>query len=463
MLDKQLQAALDKRRDKGTLRRLTCYETVTHAVHSSSSPASSPMSLATTGDRPAERLIDFSSNDYMGLGHANEMRKLLISKLQQSVRFPLGSTGSRLLDGNSYEHEQVSQHPSLSIRTLADWYSQLEDRLATHFGAPSALLFNSGFDANVSLLSTLPQPNDYILCDSLVHASVHDGVRASRTAAHRRLTFQHSDLDDLSRVLESICAQASSSSSNVFVVVEAVYSMDGDLCPLAELTKVVDAKIARGRRCIIVDEAHAVGLYGLNGAGLSDGIGVSDSIDIRLATFGKAFGSSGAAVLCTPLVRHFLINYARPLIYSTAIPHPTLLSIHSALDILVTPNGLLRATKTFALTKLLLDGVRKILAQHPECQLSLPFQLSMTSKRQVGNVPISPIIPILSSDPRALASHLIQTGYLVRPICYPTVPKGAERVRICVHSHNETEDVLGLVKSIKEWVHHREENVRSKL
>ena len=264
-------------------------------------------------------------------------------------------------------------------------------------------------------------------------------------------------------MLESICAQASSSSSNVFVVVEAVYSMDGDLCPLAELTKVVDAKIARGRRCIIVDEAHAVGLYGLNGAGLSDSIGVSDSIDIRLATFGKAFGSSGAAVLCTPLVRQFLVNYARPLIYSTAIPHPTLLSVHSALDILVTPNGLFRATKTFALTQLLLDGVRKILAQHPECQLSLPPQLSMASKRQVGNMPVSPIVPILSSDPRALASHLIQTGYLVRPICYPTVPKGAERVRICVHSHNETEDVLGLVKSIKEWVHHREENVRSKL
>jgi 8-amino-7-oxononanoate synthase len=325
------------------------------------------------------------------------------------------------------------------------------------------LLFNSGFDANASLLSNLPQPSDYIIYDRLVHASVHDGMRASRTSVRKRIAFQHSDLGDLARILDDINSDSSSSSSNVFVVVESVYSMDGDLCPLAELTALVDVKLPRERRCIIVDEAHAVGLYGSNGAGLADEVGIRDRIDVRLATFGKAFGCSGAAVLCTPLVRQFLINYARPLIYSTALPHTTLLSIHTALDILATPNGSLRAAKTFSLTRALYDGLQTLLSQQPNRILSLPVDLCRNSSSESASLPLSPILPLITLQPRALATHLIQSGYLVRPIVYPTVAKGLERVRICIHTHNEMEDVIGLLSSIQEYVHHQHEELKSKM
>lgn len=238
--------------------------------------------------------------------------------------------------------------------------------------------------------------------------------------------------------------------------------MDGDLCPLRNLVDIVDMKVPRERRCIIIDEAHAVGLYGSKGAGLANEVGVRDSIDIRLATFGKAFGSSGAAVLCTPLVRQFLINYARPLIYSTAIPYTTLASIEAALDILAGPNGTLRAIKTFSLTQMLLDGINQILAQQQEIHLSLPVEC-LTQDMRNQSLPLAPIVPLIASSPRDLASHLIKRGYLVRAIMYPTVPKGSERVRICVHSHNQTEDINGLLASIQEWSNEQQRSWKSKM
>jgi 8-amino-7-oxononanoate synthase len=228
--------------------------------------------------------------------------------------------------------------------------------------------------------------------------------------------------------------------------------MDGDPTPLKELTRLVNAKVSKERRCIIVDEAHAVGLYGLNGAGLVDELQVQESVHIRLATFGKAFGCSGAAVLCTSVIRQFLYNYSRPLIYSTAIPHPSLLSIHSALDLLATPNGTLRASNAFSLTRLLLTSLQPILLQYADQLVSLPVHLSQSP----SHLPPSPIVPLLSSEPRALAKYLIECGYLVRPIVYPTVPKGSERVRICVHSHNTSEQVMGLVSSVQSWLMQRQ-------
>lgn len=179
---------------------------------------------------------------------------------------------------------------------------QLEARLAAHFRAPAALLFNSGYDANASLLSVVPQENDYVLYDELVHASMHDGMRMSRVQHRRRIPFKHNDVHNLTMRLTDITSskgfnvEAGKEAPNVFIAVESVYSMDGDLCPVSEIVGALNASIVRERRCLIVDEAHGVGLYGRRGAGLAEELGIADQIDLRLATFGKAFGSSGGTL-----------------------------------------------------------------------------------------------------------------------------------------------------------------------
>lgn len=245
--------------------------------------------------------VDFSSNDYLSLSTHPEIRSTFLSLLQApqpiatpssitgtsdsnapSLPPPIGSRGSRLLDGN---------HP-LTV--------SLESLISTHHRSPSGLLFNSGFDANVGLFSTLPQPSDVIVYDELIHASVHDGMRLSRVAAPRRLAFAHNDMGGLRRVLEGIVGdrevgeKVRAGKANVFVAVEAVYSMDGDVAPLRAMLDLVDEMLPKGNGYVIVDEAHATGVFGgAGGRGLTCELGVEDRVFARVVTFGKALGSQG--------------------------------------------------------------------------------------------------------------------------------------------------------------------------
>ncbi|PWN88484.1 PLP-dependent transferase [Acaromyces ingoldii] len=417
MLEKQLQASLDRRQQRGTLRRLTTFQT-----------------------RGPTALSDFSSNDYLSLARHVGVRGAFTKRMESLDEPLLGSTGSRLLDGNSPEHEG------------------LERRLAAHMGASTALLFNSGYDANSSLLAVLPQPDDWIIYDELVHASVHDGMRASRTRKERRISLPHNDMDHLRHLLASGAISIESEDVNVFVAVESVYSMDGDLCPLQDLVDVVDAHLNRSQRCVIVDEAHGVGMYGRQGAGLCNELDISQRIDVRLATFGKAIGTSGAAVLCSHIVRQFLINYARPLVFSTALPYPILHAVHAALDILEVPRSREELVdRTFDNTQRLLNGFEALAAQRDSTyHVQLPVDIvnaQAVRRRATNHVPRpSPIVPLLTPRARELAAHLVEHGFLVRPICYPTVPKGKERVRICVHAHNSAAEVQGLVDCVAKWL-----------
>ncbi|PKI82778.1 hypothetical protein MVES_003174 [Malassezia vespertilionis] len=301
MLHDQLQAALAKRDARGTRRVL----------------------LDDAAKARMQQCIDFSSNDYLSLARSERGMARLRDCLRASCA--LGSGGSRLLDGDSLQ------------------YTALESRIAWHFCAQEALLFNSGFDANVSMFSALPQRGDTIVYDALVHASVHDGMRASRAKAC--IAFQHNNPADLDRVLSSLA-----SDGNVFLAVESVYSMDGTVCALAALLAVVHKHMPQERRCVIVDEAHAVGVYGAKGAGLVERLGLVKAVDVRLVTFGKALGCAGAAVLCTPLLKSYLLNYARPLIFSTAMPPVALYTIQVALDML-DEEGDERAAQLHALTR----------------------------------------------------------------------------------------------------------------
>lgn len=265
--------------------------------------------------------VDFSSNDYLSLSTNPDIRQAFLNLLRNEgygshpgqeepstspPRPPLqlGSRGSRLLDGN---------HP------FAD---SLECLIAAHHNSPSALLFTSGFDANVGLFSCAPQPGDFIVYDELIHASVHDGMRLSRVPAARRLSFGHNSIVGLRDMLEELISGENGvqeGNANVFVAVEAVYSMDGDLAPLREMVDVVHEMIPRGNGYLIVDEAHATGVFGQRGRGLCCELDVEDKIFARVVTFGKAVGSQGGES-CSLLFYPFFI------ISKFLIIHPAIMS-----------------------------------------------------------------------------------------------------------------------------------------
>ena len=264
VLHRRIAAALANRQSKSALRSLD-------------PPAYDPTTL-----------VDFSSNDYLSLSKSSVLRDRLHKALlgQGSSKSPgaitplamYGPASSRLLDGNSRIH------------------LKLEAQLAKFFHGESALLFNSGFDANCGVFSCLPAADDAILYDEYIHASTHDGMRASR--CKNRVAFQHNDASDLETQIQKLFAGAQGAkfadgSSQVFVAVETLYSMDGDLAPLSEMLEVIERMFPRGNGHLIVDEAHSTGLYGRNGRGLCSALGLTERILIRLHTFGKAMSCAG--------------------------------------------------------------------------------------------------------------------------------------------------------------------------
>ncbi|KAG6013564.1 hypothetical protein E4U41_005025, partial [Claviceps citrina] len=336
---------------------------------------------------PDPGAVDFSSNDYLSLSADPAVRERYMARLGQSQSpspspsqspsssaFSLGARGSRLLDGNSPLAESLE-------RDIAAWH-----------GAPAALLFNYGFEANTRLFGCAPQPGDVVVYDELIHASVHDGIRLGRATglafAHNRVVrgadgpppgpagvaasglpsleevlcglrqaedeeedeHEHED-DDTGRrsgnsgavLAAGGCKQSRTQGTrsgtarrNIFVAVEAVYSMDGDVAPLKSLVDCVEACLPRGNGYIVVDEAHSTGWMGQGGRGLVSSLGLEDRIWARVHTFGKAMGCAGAAVLCSQTTRSYLINYARSLIYTTAMGFPVLVAIQTVYDHLAT-------------------------------------------------------------------------------------------------------------------------------
>lgn len=245
-----LAKALDKRRSQGTIRSLSVQP-----------PGS----------------VDFSSNDFLSLATCQELRDLYLEELRSAPSLvQLGSGGSRLLDGNSAYAEN------------------LEDDIANFHRAETGLLCNSGFDANTGLFSTLPQPGDAIVYDEFIHASVHDGMRLSR--AGQKLAFAHNSSDALSATLDQLVRsddQIRTGHRNVFIAVEAVYSMDGDIAPLKEILSVIHKTLPRGNGHLIVDEAHSNGVLGHHGRGLVCELGLEGEVAVRLHTFGKALACNG--------------------------------------------------------------------------------------------------------------------------------------------------------------------------
>jgi 7-keto-8-aminopelargonate synthetase and related enzymes len=343
---------------------------------------------------PAAR-IDFCSNDYLGIVHHRLIEKHQASRYAgQSFRH--GATGSRLISGN---------YPLLQ---------ETEAQIAAFHQAVAGLLYNSGYDANVGLLSCVPQRGDTILYDYLSHASLRDGIRLSFAQA---FSFRHNDLDDLEKKLRG-------AGGHIFVVTESVFSMDGDMAPLAEMS----ALCLRYGAYLIVDEAHATGVVGPQGVGLVQQLGLQDACFARVNTFGKAVGCHGAIVLGSAVLRDYLINFSRSFIYSTAMPESSAAAIRSAYAVL--------------------PGMEAERAHLREL-IDLFQQASCAWEKLPSATPIQVIMAPGNDRVKQLAEKIQKAGMDVRPIMYPTVPAGKERLRIVLHAFNTREEVERLINLLQ--------------
>lgn len=347
------------------------------------------------------QLIDFSSNDYLGFSTNEDLSQKVLIALKNGKAHN-GSTGSRLLSGNH------------------DFHTRLELKLANFFKAESTLLFNSGYDANVGLLSSIPQRGDRVFYDAYSHASIRDGIRLSNA---KGFGFKHNDLLDLKSKISS-----TDSEGEIYVVVEAVYSMDGDMAPLKELVQLA----AQLNFKLIVDEAHSTGIFGTKGQGIIVDGNLEENIFARVYTFGKAMGCHGAIVAGNKELIEFLINFARSFIYTTAMPLYSILTIEYAIDLLV-------------------DTKERERLSHNINKFKERIDLYNLSNIFIDS--ISPIQSAVIGSPdkvKAIARNLREHGFDAKPILSPTVPLGQERIRFCIHSHNtsvEIQEILFLLST----------------
>mmetsp|Transcript_30550 Transcript_30550/g.61919 ORF Transcript_30550/g.61919 Transcript_30550/m.61919 type:complete len:477 (+) Transcript_30550:27-1457(+) len=463
-MEERFRSQLARRTEEGTLRSLR-YRVGVEGLDRSRE-ASTPS-------------IDFSSNDYLGLARCphqlQQVEMAFTSHIAQvvgdssdgttqtrrTVQPLLGSTGSRLLSGDS---------------TLA---ASLESQLAEIHNRPAALLFNSGYDANLSILGCSLMPGDVVVMDELCHNSLVMGVRMSRlgweggsdTNQTVRM-FRHNNVESLVSVLDDIMCDARRSGTipgprgNILILVESVYSMDGDVAPLQ---RILDVAASRGAS-VVVDEAHGLGIYGrtnaedlyidnenaprrkLKGNSMPNrggGTGVLAALNLErhpsllcsVHTFGKAAGCHGAVIAASETTVDYLINYARPFVYSTSPPPHALITIRCAYETILSGVGEDRRKKLFGLVRLfrksLDDKVKRT-------GIQIPYQSSMLLPSP------SPIQALLIPGNRIcidLCSRLSHR-FDVYPIRSPTVPKGKERVRIIIHSHNSEAEVLQLVDGL---------------
>lgn len=345
------------------------------------------------------QLVDFCSNDYLGLARS-EVLKLRVAE-RYADQPQSGATGSRLLSGH---------HPLMEA---------LEGQLCRFHLAETALLFNSGYDANLSLFATLPRRGDIILYDALVHASIHDGMYKGKGEA---IVFRHNDIADLRRLLEI----HQSNNKVLFVAIESVYSMDGDIAPLAEMVALCQDFGAN----LIIDEAHATGVLGTSGEGLVASLGLQDEVFARVHTFGKAIGGHGAAVLGSAQLREYLINFARPLIFSTAMP------LHSVMH----------ASEAYRLLELHGSQWVSDLQEKVNLFLESMQHLAPSCRLTHSQTPIQGILLSGNAQVLAAAQTVQAAGFDLRPIRYPTVPLGQERLRVCLHLFNSQEEIAALTK-----------------
>ncbi|WP_454045730.1 aminotransferase class I/II-fold pyridoxal phosphate-dependent enzyme [Chryseobacterium sp. Marseille-Q8038] len=363
----RFQESLDKRKEEGTLRRLR---------------------LQSDG-------IDFYSNDYLGFAKSEELQHVLLQKITDNSQLLSGSTGSRLISGNS------------------DIAVSVENDIARKHEFESALLFPSGYNANLALFSTLPSRHDTIIVDEQIHRSVHDACRLSNA---KKLKFKHNDIEDLENVLKK-------QNGHCYIAIESLYSMEGDFAPIQKIAELAH----QYKASLIVDEAHAFGVFGY---GLVEKYQLQNLVSAAVVTYGKALGAHGAAILCNETVKSYLVNFASPFIYSTSAQDFQWMSIQTGYEFL---------DQNHDLAIRLQDNIKIFRSQN----------------LQSPSMETSPIQAIVIPDNqklKQLQDNLSEEGFLTYAIYSPTVKEGSERLRICLHSFNTEEEIVKLTGIIREFI-----------
>lgn len=374
MLPKKLQHKLDTRNAKNALRHLD----------------------------NQTKLIDFSSNDYLGFAKAKVVFEHTHHYLIDNDFIQNGATGSRLLSGN---HKL---------------YQELETMLCKFHNSEAALVFNSGYDANVGFLSSVPQRGDIILYDESIHASIRDGIQLSNAKSYK---FKHNDLKHLDEILKRL-----QHSEEIYIVTESVFSMDGDvpdLVAMLQISKTFNANL-------IVDEAHAVGVFGKRGEGIIQELKLENEVFARIVTFGKGLGCHGGAILGSNDLKQYLVNFARSFIYTTGLSPHALATIKFAYEEL----------KHFTEIKKLHYNIQFFKSEVSKHQLKF---ISSNSAIQCSIVPGNDTI-------KSIAQKLKEHGFDVKPILSPTVSEGKERLRFCLHSYNSEKEIAKVLQLLATFV-----------
>lgn len=350
--------------------------------------------------REGQRMLNLSSNDYLGLATRTDLQAEFLAS-EAARHWPLSSSSSRLLTGN------------FAV------YTALERRIAQDFGREAALLFNSGYHANTGILPALVDKQTLILADKLVHASLIDGIRLSDTPFSR---YRHNDYTQLERLL----AKNAAAYETIIVVTESVFSMDGDV---ADLPRLVALKQQYPNVMLYVDEAHAIGVRGERGLGVAEECGCIEQIDLLVGTFGKALASMGAYVVCSEVIRSYLINKMRPLIFSTALP-----------------------PLQIAWTQFLWERLPDWKAEREQLRAQ-SRRLAAALQGRGGEISDSHIVPFIVGDSRDCvftAEQLQRKGFYCLPVRPPTVPQGTSRIRFSLTAAIQPEEIDQLIQVIEE-------------
>lgn len=355
-------------------------------------------------------LIDFASNDYIGFAKNetifNQTHDFLLAK---NIKVN-GATGSRLLSGNHIVYEEA------------------EAFIAQFHKVESSLIFNSGYDANVGFFSSIPQRNDVILYDELCHASIRDGIKMSHAKSFK---FHHNDIEDLEKIINKQFENQNSKPETIFIVTESVFSMDGDTPNMEQLILLSEKHGAY----LIVDEAHALGVFGSNGEGVLQSLGLQDKVFASVITFGKGLGCHGAAVIGGESLKSYLVNFARSFVYTTG------LSPHSVATILQSYKNLEKEKN--AIEKLKSNIV---FFNQEKVRLGLkPIFVYSKSAIQCAIIPGNEKV-------KNIANQLQQKGFDIKPIVSPTVPEGQERLRFCLHSYNSQNEISNVLELLATFV-----------